>query len=293
MALGSSTVSAGTDATAAQYNSLRKDVIERAGEYAVAGGTANALTLSVDAQIVTAIASGSKFVFKASATNTAAATININTIGALNLYAQGAAMAGGEIVNGSMYEAVYDGTQVHVLNPTKNKSYVGDLGQTSSSAAQLTSTQDISLSVDVAFVPRYFSAFVYGDAAASAQFNSSSNAGVCRQTAKMDGIIGGAVSYLYVQADQAAIHPDQADPLNPMMGTVVSPVTETEFVGTFGTGTASSPGLPSQTPSSSTSSIVMKSITASGTTITFTWTFTKGDADCGVRIGVRQLVVHA
>ena len=49
--LDSAVVAGGDDALATQYNNLRKDVLQNAGDYENAGGTGDIITLSVDAQI--------------------------------------------------------------------------------------------------------------------------------------------------------------------------------------------------------------------------------------------------
>jgi len=291
--MNSATATAGTDALASQYNNLRKDLITQAGEYVVSTGSANAYVLAVDAQIAAYVA-GQVFIFNANFANTSAATINVNTLGAKTIKKfHDQDLEANDIESGQVVVVQYDGTNMQMLSQVPTKYYVGDLGQTADDAAVLTTTQDKSLSVDLGFVPKHFSAFISGDAASSVQFDYGSNAGVCRQSAKIDGIIGGAVAYLYIQNDGASLIPNASPILNPMMGTVTSPTSESAYLGTFGTGTTASPGLPSQTPSSSSSSIVFKEVTVSGTTITFTWTFTKGDTDCGVRIGVHQLACSA
>lgn len=280
--------SVGDQVTAADFNA----VIKVAGLYAVDSSGSDAYVFA-PSPAIGSYADGDVFTGKVGTANTGAATVNINSVGAKALKKNyNEALTTGDLVAGQQIIFQYDGTNdcFQLLSQLKPQHYVGDLGQTANSAAILTSTQDISLSVDLGFVPRHFSAFISGDAAANRQFDYGSNAGVCRQSAKIEGIIGSSVAYLYVQDDQASLIPSSAPILNPMGG---SSLTVPQYVGTFGTGTCSSPGLPSQTPGSSTSSIVFKNITVSGTTITFTWTFTKGDLDCGIRIGVHQLVCHS
>lgn len=62
-----------------------------------------------------AYAAGQRFTFIPAATNTGATTLNVNSIGAKNVYRNGAALAGGEIVSGSPAEVVYDGTQFQLV----------------------------------------------------------------------------------------------------------------------------------------------------------------------------------
>ncbi len=115
MASNSSTVASGDDALYSQYNDLRKDVLEKAGEYVVAGGSANAITLTIDSQIASYV-TGQVFVFKASASNTGAVTINVNGRGIKPfVYDISTAMSGGEIISGKVYIGIYDGTNIRSL----------------------------------------------------------------------------------------------------------------------------------------------------------------------------------
>lgn len=82
--------------------------------YATSGGTGNAHTLTLSPAI-TAYSTGQTFVFKAGATNTGAATINVNSVGAKSIYHGGAALEGGEIVSGQMYVIIYNGTQFDLV----------------------------------------------------------------------------------------------------------------------------------------------------------------------------------
>lgn len=63
---------------------------------------------------------GEIYTFKANFTNTGAATININSLGAKSIYKQTdsgpAALTGGEIVSGQYYQIAYNGTQMLILN---------------------------------------------------------------------------------------------------------------------------------------------------------------------------------
>lgn len=67
---------------------------------------------------MTAYAQGDFYMFKAGGTNTGAATLNVDSLGAKNVYLQGAALTGGEILSGQMVAVVYDGTQFQLVNPT-------------------------------------------------------------------------------------------------------------------------------------------------------------------------------
>lgn len=112
---GSSTVSSNQQATAAQYNALRKDAIQNGGDYATSGGSANAYTLAIDAQI-TAYAAGQVFKFKANFQNTSAATLNVNSIGAKTIKKNVSTdLAPGDIQVDQIVTVVYDGTNLQML----------------------------------------------------------------------------------------------------------------------------------------------------------------------------------
>lgn len=79
------------------------------------GGSANAYTLTTG-QSLSAYASGQRFCIRASFSNSGAATINVDGLGAKNLTKNGAtAVASGDIVSGSFYLIAYDGTQFQIL----------------------------------------------------------------------------------------------------------------------------------------------------------------------------------
>lgn len=110
MTLNSSTTSAGAQALDSQYNNLRKDVIQRAGDYATSTGSANAYILAIDAQL-SALAAGDVVKFKANFTNTGAATINVNSIGVKSIkHNANEAIIAGSIISGEIITLTYDGT---------------------------------------------------------------------------------------------------------------------------------------------------------------------------------------
>jgi hypothetical protein len=88
---------------------LLKDI----GGTVTAGGTANAITVSSNSPIAS-YATGQIIGFKASATNTAATTLNVNGIGAKairkSVDVTDAALSGSEIVANGIYILVYDAT---------------------------------------------------------------------------------------------------------------------------------------------------------------------------------------
>jgi hypothetical protein len=110
-------VGAGTAATdAARISQLQIGAVSMLGTVA---GT-NTIT-GVLSPAITAYTSGLKFQFIAANTNTAATVMNINSVGNINLFANGAACIGGEVQQGYLYEVVSDGTQLHIVNPTMGK----------------------------------------------------------------------------------------------------------------------------------------------------------------------------
>ena len=103
--------SAATDA--AQYGQLQNG----ATTIATVSGT-DTLTGTL-APAITAYATGNLFSFVAVATNTGAATINLNSLGAKSITKSGTtALAAGDIVSGQLYLIEYDGTRFQLLNPS-------------------------------------------------------------------------------------------------------------------------------------------------------------------------------
>lgn len=85
-----------------------------------AGGTADALTLDFTPNL-TAYATGMRIAFKASADNTGSATVNGDGVGAATLKKAGSTnLAAGDIKNGVIYEALYDGTNFQLQGRMAN-----------------------------------------------------------------------------------------------------------------------------------------------------------------------------
>lgn len=81
-----------------------------------AGGTENAITLTVDSDRIATYVEFQSFTFKAIANNTGATTINVNGLGVKSITTKaGAALSGGEILNGGIYTVVYDGTNFQLM----------------------------------------------------------------------------------------------------------------------------------------------------------------------------------
>jgi hypothetical protein len=101
---------------------------DHAGSWCTVGGTANAISLTY-AVAPSSYVQGEKYAFKATAANSGATTINVNGLGAKNVYKKspsGAASActGGEIQSGDLVELEYDGTQFQLLS---NAAFAGGM----------------------------------------------------------------------------------------------------------------------------------------------------------------------
>lgn len=83
------------------------------------GGSANAQTITTS-PVTASYVAGQKFEFIAGNTNTGATTLNVNSLGAKNVFNSrtGVALKGKEIFTGGLYAVVYDGTQFQLLNPS-------------------------------------------------------------------------------------------------------------------------------------------------------------------------------
>lgn len=77
-------------------------------------GSANAYIITTGAALTNL--AGRLILFKASFTNTGAATMNVDGIGAIDLRKNGTtALASGDVVNGNCYAALYDGTVLQII----------------------------------------------------------------------------------------------------------------------------------------------------------------------------------
>jgi hypothetical protein len=125
---------------------------DHAGSWCTVGGTGNAITLTYGVAPASYI-QGEKYAFKASAANSGATTINVNGLGAKNVFKKsptGAAAAciGGEIQSGDLVELEYDGTQFQLLS---GASFAGGtltaaLNEVYVSSAQAVSTNTLDIS---------------------------------------------------------------------------------------------------------------------------------------------------
>ncbi|NVO00769.1 MAG: hypothetical protein HXX17_15745 [Geobacteraceae bacterium] len=113
----------GTKVTAGYLNAVqshRHDGLDQDGScplnFAVAAGTANALTLTL-VPALTAHVLGMPISFKASLANTGACTININGLGVVPLVKRnGAAVVTGDIIVGGIIDIAYDGVNYQVVS---------------------------------------------------------------------------------------------------------------------------------------------------------------------------------
>jgi hypothetical protein len=94
-------------------------------------GSANAITLAYSVAPA-AYVQGQKFTFKATAANTGATTVNVNSLGALSLFKKSAAgvvaCSGGEIQNGDIVEIEHDGTQFQIVGGAANAGFAETMG---------------------------------------------------------------------------------------------------------------------------------------------------------------------
>ena len=107
------------------------------------GGTANAQTLTLSPPI-TAYAAGQRFGFVAGFTNTAATTLNVNGVGAVNIIAtsSGVSIASNYLAVGRPYQVLYNGSAFELLDdPALTKTGGYDyLGQSTGTANALVLT---------------------------------------------------------------------------------------------------------------------------------------------------------
>jgi hypothetical protein len=80
-----------------------------------AGGTANAQTVTL-APAIASYSNGLTVTFLSVGTNTGAATLNVNALGAKNIFSNGSALVGGELAQSGWYTVIYDGTQFNLIS---------------------------------------------------------------------------------------------------------------------------------------------------------------------------------
>lgn len=94
-----------------------KTVRNSTGSYATSTGTdIVALTLS---PALSSYVAGQQITFLAGGTNTAAATLNVNGLGAKDIQKNGAALVADDITANDIVSVVYDGTQFQMISPAR------------------------------------------------------------------------------------------------------------------------------------------------------------------------------
>lgn len=112
-----------------------------------AGGAANAYTAS-PSPLITAYATGSRYIIKIQADNTGASTLNISGVGAKNIKKYDGAgvkvdVEAGDLQQDQYYDIFYDGTDIVVLNP--QAPYINGTNFTNLVAASTTASGVIEL----------------------------------------------------------------------------------------------------------------------------------------------------
>lgn len=121
--MGTNRVTGIGDATALTDAISAKQVQNSSINFVTAGGTANAITLTL-AIAPSAYVVGQVFCFLATNTNTGATTINVNGLGAKNIYKDALySLDSADIVSGKIYFVVYDGTQFQILGSQLSHEY--------------------------------------------------------------------------------------------------------------------------------------------------------------------------
>jgi hypothetical protein len=88
-------------------------------QYSVTTGSANAYVISMLTNY-TYNTAGAALTFTANFTNTGAATLNVNSLGAVAILGINGALTGGEIQQNRVYYVVFDGTNFNLINPSKS-----------------------------------------------------------------------------------------------------------------------------------------------------------------------------
>lgn len=111
----------GLTASNADLTQLAQAVRSQALNYRVAGGTANALTVTLDpAPASLAALTGTPIRIKIAATNTGAATLNVNGLGAKPLTRpSGAPVIAGDMAAGQIIEVIYNGLSFQLTGMTQ------------------------------------------------------------------------------------------------------------------------------------------------------------------------------
>lgn len=159
--------------------------------YSAAGGSANAITVTLDPALAS-YETPTRIIFKATATNTTGATINVNGLGAKNIYKFTAgtlgAIVAGDIVNGGVYEVIYDGTQFQLLT-------IQNAGITSVSQGDInTSTGTFSVSTPAASGAAAFNVSSTGVIASGGQYGFAIESSISAGGFGTNKLVGWAAS---------------------------------------------------------------------------------------------------
>jgi len=106
----------------ANYLNQNQDILEaRLGNYLITAGTQPAYTITTSPVSFTSYVLGQKISFKIHATHTSGtATLNIDGLGTKNIFYNGLAVPIGFLALDKLYDAVYDGTNIVILDATAN-----------------------------------------------------------------------------------------------------------------------------------------------------------------------------
>lgn len=170
-----------------------------------------------------------------------------------------------------------------LLSSSAGSSYAGDLGETKS--AVLTTTQDVTKTVDLGFVPRSLRFVITSDLAKEADWDYGGNTNIARLTAVIECSFDSDTSSGFYSVDDTTFGvsvPSSNPSLLPFYDTSL-------YASAYFTGTPSSIETPAVVPYTCSSSFQFKSVSIVGTVLTFTWTFTKNANNGGLRYAVRML----
>lgn len=105
----------GVDDAAARTDYARADQVQDSTlTYLTSVAGTNTITATAPLSLA-AYAAGQEFSFIPAVTNTGATTLNINSIGAKNIYRNGAALVGDELTANAPVRVMYDGTRFHIV----------------------------------------------------------------------------------------------------------------------------------------------------------------------------------
>lgn len=138
----------GVDDAAARTDYARADQVQD-GTLVYLTSPAGTNTITATAPLsLAAYAAGQTFRFIPANTNTGATTLNINSIGAKNIFRNGAALLGGEIVASAPVEVFYDGTQFQLTGNAAVPGWIPIETQTAATSVSLSFVTGIDATYD-------------------------------------------------------------------------------------------------------------------------------------------------